>query len=69
MPERQIIDARGAFCPGPLMELIAALRHSATPPRGGLFAMLAMLSKPEAQRSLAFLLAFGEKLQRGVSGA
>ena len=32
----------------------------------GLFAMLAMLSKPEAQRSLAFLLAFGEKLQRGV---
>ena len=35
----------------------------------GLFAMLAMLSKPGAQRSLAFLLAFGEKLQRGVSGA
>ena len=33
------------------------------------FAMLTMLSKPEAQRSLAFLLAFGEKLQRGVTGA
>jgi len=26
MAERQVIDARGAFCPGPLMELIAALK-------------------------------------------
>ncbi len=26
MSERQVIDARGAFCPGPLMELIAALK-------------------------------------------
>lgn len=26
MTERQKIDARGAFCPGPLMELIAALK-------------------------------------------
>ena len=26
MTERQVIDARGAFCPGPLMELIAALK-------------------------------------------
>lgn len=26
MSERQRIDARGAFCPGPLMELIAALK-------------------------------------------
>lgn len=25
MPERQTIDARCAFCPGPLLELIAAL--------------------------------------------
>lgn len=24
--QRQTIDARGAFCPGPLMELIAALK-------------------------------------------
>lgn len=29
MSERQKIDARGAFCPGPLMELIAALKLSA----------------------------------------
>jgi uncharacterized protein YjgD (DUF1641 family) len=33
-------------------------------PRGGLMTMLSLLSKPENQRSLAFLLAFGEKLQR-----
>jgi TusA-related sulfurtransferase len=26
MSERRKIDARGAFCPGPLMELIAALK-------------------------------------------
>ncbi len=26
MAERRRIDARGAFCPGPLMELIAALK-------------------------------------------
>lgn len=26
MADRQTIDARGAFCPGPLMELIAALK-------------------------------------------
>ena len=26
MSERQTIDARGAFCPGPLMELIAAIK-------------------------------------------
>jgi uncharacterized protein YjgD (DUF1641 family) len=36
----------------------------APPPRGGLLAVLSMLAKPEAQRSLSFLLAFGEKLQR-----
>ena len=27
MAERQIIDARGSFCPGPLMELIARLKY------------------------------------------
>lgn len=26
MSERKTIDARGAYCPGPLMELIAALK-------------------------------------------
>jgi tRNA 2-thiouridine synthesizing protein A len=28
MAERFKVDARGAFCPGPLMELIATLRHA-----------------------------------------
>lgn len=46
----------------------AAEETAQTAPRGGLLAILAMLSKPEAQRSLAFLLAFGEKLQRGATG-
>jgi tRNA 2-thiouridine synthesizing protein A len=27
MSSRTVIDARGAFCPGPLMELIAALKN------------------------------------------
>ncbi len=46
----------------------AAAETAEAKPRGGLLAVLQMLSKPEAQRSLAFLLAFGEKLQRGAQG-
>ncbi|MGE5104571.1 MAG: sulfurtransferase TusA family protein, partial [Betaproteobacteria bacterium] len=26
MAERKVIDARGSFCPGPLMELIAGMK-------------------------------------------
>ena len=26
MAERKVIDARGSFCPGPLMELIAGIK-------------------------------------------
>lgn len=29
MPDRCMIDARGAFCPQPLDELVAAIRHGA----------------------------------------
>ncbi len=29
MSNRRVIDARGSFCPGPLMELIAAMKMSA----------------------------------------
>ena len=36
----------------------------ATPPSGGLLSMLSLLSKPETQRSLAFLLSFSQKLQQ-----
>lgn len=28
MSDRKIIDARGTFCPGPLMELIAGVKQS-----------------------------------------
>jgi tRNA 2-thiouridine synthesizing protein A len=28
MPEKKIVDGRGSFCPGPLMELIVALKSS-----------------------------------------
>ena len=28
MPDQRMIDARGAFCPEPLNELVAALRHA-----------------------------------------
>ncbi len=28
MAERKIVDGRGSFCPGPLMELIVALKNS-----------------------------------------
>jgi tRNA 2-thiouridine synthesizing protein A len=27
MPEKKILDARNTFCPGPLMELIANMKH------------------------------------------
>ena len=29
MAERRVVDARGSFCPGPLMELIAAMKMAA----------------------------------------
>ena len=29
MSNRRVIDARGSFCPGPLMELIAAMKMAA----------------------------------------
>lgn len=28
MSEKKVIDARGTFCPGPLMELIAGIKQS-----------------------------------------
>jgi uncharacterized protein YjgD (DUF1641 family) len=41
----------------------AADEAKKAPPRGGLMAMISMLSKPETQQSLAFLLTFSEKLR------
>ena len=41
----------------------AAQETAAAKPSGGLMGMVSMLSKPETQKSLAFLLAFSNKLQ------
>ena len=38
-------------------------------PRGGVMSTLSLLSKPETQRSLAFLLAFSSKLQGRTAGS
>jgi uncharacterized protein YjgD (DUF1641 family) len=46
----------------------AAEETARAAPKGGILAALSLLAKPEAQRSLAFLLRFGEKLhERTVS--
>ena len=42
----------------------ATAQTAAAPASGGLFATMALLSKPESQRSLQFLLNFGANLQR-----
>ena len=46
----------------------AAEETAKIPIRRGVMPMLSMLSKPEAQRSLAFLLAFSAKLQQRTTG-
>jgi uncharacterized protein YjgD (DUF1641 family) len=46
----------------------AAHESKAAAPRGGMMAALSLLSKPETQRSLAFLLAFSAKLQGRAAG-
>jgi uncharacterized protein YjgD (DUF1641 family) len=37
--------------------------------RGGFLATLSLLARPETQRTLGFLLTFGEKLQRRTAGS
>ena len=46
----------------------AAEETAKAAPRGGLVAALSLLSKPETQRSLAFLLNFSDKLHRRTTG-
>lgn len=46
----------------------AAAEAATKPARGGFFATLSLLSKPESQRSLQFLLSFGEKLSQAQGG-
>ena len=48
---------------------VQALENAATesakePASGGIFSMLSLMSKPESQQTLRFLLKFGEELQR-----
>jgi uncharacterized protein YjgD (DUF1641 family) len=50
------------------LEEAAQETKAAAAPRGGVMATLSLLSKPETQRSLNFLLAFSEKLQERASG-
>ncbi len=45
----------------------AAVQTAATPTRSGMFATLSLLSKPESQRSLQFLLNFGTNLQQSCT--
>jgi len=46
----------------------AAEETAKAAPRGGLMATISLLSKPETQRSLAFLLSFSDKLQQRTRG-
>lgn len=63
-------EAMGALAENTRQALDEAAEETArTVPRGGLFATLSLLAKPEAQRSLTFLLSFGEKLQRRTAGS
>ncbi len=45
----------------------AAQETAKAKPSGGIMGMMSMLSKPETQKSLAFLLAFSSKLQARTS--
>jgi len=47
----------------------AASEAKGAQPKGGVMGTLSLLSKPETQRSLAFLLAFSAKLQQRSGGA
>lgn len=46
----------------------AAAETAKQAPSGGILGVLSMLSKPETQRSLAFLLAFSAKMQKRNGG-
>jgi uncharacterized protein YjgD (DUF1641 family) len=57
-------EAMGALAENTREALDEAAEESAgAAPKGGLLATVSLLSRPESQRSLAFLLSFGQKLQ------
>jgi uncharacterized protein YjgD (DUF1641 family) len=63
-------EAMGELAENARLALEEAAQESAQagPAKGGMMATLSLLSKPETQRSLAFLLAFSAKLERRSSG-
>ena len=62
-------EAMGELADNTRMALDEAAEEAASAaPRGGLMAAVNMLSKPETQRSLQFLLAFSEKLRKRTTG-
>jgi uncharacterized protein YjgD (DUF1641 family) len=62
-------EAMGELAENTRLALEEAAHETKTvAPRGGVMATLSLLSKPETQRSLAFLLSFSEKLQERASG-
>jgi uncharacterized protein YjgD (DUF1641 family) len=63
-------EAMGTLADNARQSLDEAAEESArTRPRGGILATLSLLARPEWQRSLMFLLSFGEKLQRRTASA
>ena len=63
-------EAMGELAENARMALEDAAHETAKAPapKGGVMSTLSMLSKPETQRSLAFLLAFSNKLQGRTAG-
>jgi uncharacterized protein YjgD (DUF1641 family) len=63
-------EAMGELAENARLALEEAAEESAKAPapKGGVMATLSLLSKPETQRSLAFLLAFSNKLQGRSAG-
>jgi uncharacterized protein YjgD (DUF1641 family) len=63
-------EAMGALADNTRLAIEEAAEEAArATPRGGFFATLSLLSRPETQRSLGFLLNFSEKLQRRMAGS
>jgi uncharacterized protein YjgD (DUF1641 family) len=62
-------EAMGALAENTRLALEEAAAEAArSTPRGGLLATLSLLARPETQRSLGFLLNFGEKLRVRAAG-
>ena len=62
-------EEMGAFAANTRLALEEAAEETkGSASRGGFFAALSLLARPETQRSLSFLLTFSDKLQRRTAG-